>query len=113
MANGLQHCRFWAIQLVLAHARAMLPADQGKGGGDHVRHAAKMSQSEREGQRKVARLALDTSAHGGVEYQKLRSQLASGVRSAPAGPRSRVEDRQDKTSDLRHGRVAVLCMSTL
>ena len=40
-------------------------------------------ESERGEQRKAARLALDTSAHASLEYQKILQQCASPV-SAPA-----------------------------
>ena len=45
----------------------------------HVRHSAKMTEQERWDQRKAARLALDTSAHAGSEYQRFHSLLSSAV----------------------------------
>lgn len=52
------------------------------GGQDSGRYMRIMPRddNEREEQRKAARLALDTSAHASLEYQKILKQCASPVR---------------------------------
>ncbi|KAK9804764.1 hypothetical protein WJX72_004008 [[Myrmecia] bisecta] len=71
---------YWRIIRAAASAIRSGPV---LGKADYLRTVCRGEEHEREETRKAARLALDTSAHGGAEYQRLLRRLSKDEHPSP------------------------------